>query len=128
MLRLYDYTENHFLVNKCAGYVVYKNVYIEHDVPAAQRAINSNFRTLLNALGESNLQLKGSRISFRQNEQDQPVSRNRDTSINRQRDNFDKHRTYNRRSDPEYERWDRTRGNYYNNRSRHTQRGDRYNY
>ena len=60
-----------------------RNVYIEHDVPAAQRAINSNFRTLLNALGESNLQLKGSRISVRQNEQDQLVPRNRDTSIRR---------------------------------------------
>ena len=34
----------------------YDKVYTGNDIPATQRAKNANFRTLLNALGESNLQ------------------------------------------------------------------------
>ena len=43
----------------------YSKVYIENDIPANQRAINSNVRTIINALGGDRLQLKGSRISIR---------------------------------------------------------------
>ena len=44
----------------------YEHVYIENDIPASQRAVNSNFRTLINALGRDKFQLKEPRISVRE--------------------------------------------------------------
>ena len=52
----------------------YRHAFIEHDIPATQRRINANFRTLLHALGDNNLHLRGSRISSRQERQDNQYS------------------------------------------------------
>ena len=43
----------------------YSQVYIENDIPANQRAVNSNFRAIIHALGGDRLQLRGSRISLK---------------------------------------------------------------
>ena len=114
--------------NKLKDSSRYNNVYIENDVPAAQRAINSNFRTLLNVLGESNLQLKGSRISVRQHGQDQYAGINRDESTYRQRDNYDNYRTYERRDNHEYDRRERQHDNNGTYRSRNQRREERQNH
>ena len=60
----------------------YCKAFIENDVPAAQRAINANFRAVLHALGESNLQLRGSRISSRHDYQQRSEQSYTDHSIN----------------------------------------------
>ena len=114
--------------NKLKDSSRYNKVYIENDIPAAQRAINSNFRTLLNVLGENNLQLKGSRISVRQHEQDQYALSNRDESSYRQRDNFDNNRTYARRDNHEYDRRERQHDNNGTYRSRNPRREERQNH
>ena len=108
----------------------YSNVFIENDVPAAQRAINANFRTLLNALGESNLQLKGSRTSVGQYGQEQYASHNRDESSYRQsgRDDYKYYRSHQRRDDFESDRRERSHGSYGNNRTINSRRDARYNY
>ena len=105
-------------------------MFIENDVPAAQRAINANFRTLFNALAESNLQLKGSRISIRQYGQEQYASHNRDESSYRQsgRDNYEYYRSHERRDNFESDRRERSHGSYGNNRTMNSRRDDRYNY
>ena len=40
----------------------YRDVYIENDVPAHQRKLKSNLRTIVNTLGREKLRLRGSRI------------------------------------------------------------------
>ena len=43
----------------------YENVYIEHDLSRQQRVFNSNMRTIVNAIGRDKLQVKGSRVNFK---------------------------------------------------------------
>jgi hypothetical protein len=38
----------------------FKDVFIEHDIPASQRILNANLRTIINTLGNNQLELRGS--------------------------------------------------------------------
>ena len=50
----------------------YENVYIEHDLSRQQRVFNSYMRTIVNAIGRDKLQVKGSRVNFKNtNSEDQ---------------------------------------------------------
>ena len=40
----------------------YKNVFVEHDVPAFQRMLQSNLKTIVGALGHGKLEVKGTRV------------------------------------------------------------------
>ena len=73
----------------------YNKVYVENDLPATQRAINANFRTLLNAIGENNLHLRGSRISTRDGQQEYQRGENYPRrQYNKTSYNYDTSRSY----------------------------------
>ena len=97
----------------------YNKTFIEHDILAAQRAINANFRTVLNVIGERNLQLRGSRISARQVYQEKEDKPFKDYSRNTGSYNMHetKNRAYRRQESP---------SRYYRNRD--SRQETRYNY
>ena len=105
--------------NKLKDSSRYNKAFVENDISAAQRAINANFRTLLNALGESNLQLRGSRISARQDYQQREDYPRRDYSGNTE--SYDRHET----RDDTYRRREHPRDN---DRTRNVRRDTRYNH
>ncbi|VDI27418.1 Hypothetical predicted protein [Mytilus galloprovincialis] len=43
----------------------YKDVFVENSIPLAQRILNSNLRNIVNAIGDDNLEVKGSRVQFK---------------------------------------------------------------
>ena len=106
-------------MNKLKDSSRYNKALVENDIPAAQRAINANFRTLLNALGESNLQLRGSRISAHQDYQQREDHPCRDYSGNTE--SYDRHET----RDDTYRRREHPRDN---DRTRNVRRDTRYNH
>ena len=97
----------------------YNKTFIEHDIPAAQRAINANFRTVLNVIGERNLQLRGSRISARQVYQERDDKPYKD--YNRNAGSYNMHETENKA----YRRQE-SPSRYYRNRD--SRQEARYNY
>ena len=60
----------------------YRDVYIENDVPAHQRKLKSNLRTIVNTLGREKLRLRGSRI-IRADEHFEYESREENRNIER---------------------------------------------
>ena len=107
----------------------YEHVYIENDIPASQRAVNSNFRTPINALGRDTFQLKGSRISVREETSETGNSQRYD--YNDSRESYDNWH-YNRRTewsngDRSSERRD-TRSDYSRERRYNGERRDTRNY
>ena len=82
----------------------YGKVYIEHHMPAEQRRLNSNLRTIVNTIGSDRLWLKGSRVLQAENNRDyarpDPFQRSAHSYAGSHRDSYD----YNRNKDRNYER------------------------
>ena len=82
----------------------YGMVYIEHNMPAEQRRLNSNLRTIVNTKGSDRLWLKGSPVLQAENNRDyarpDPFQRSARSHASSHRGSYD----YNRNKDRNYER------------------------
>ncbi|VDH92828.1 Hypothetical predicted protein [Mytilus galloprovincialis] len=82
----------------------YKNVFIDFDIPKAQRVLNANLRNIVRTIGQDKLEIRGSRIQVKHYEGQASGMRNFD--------NREKRNNFNRIDQGEYENNSRNRHQY----------------